>query len=224
MKPVKSASLLALALGMALSTAPAQAQQLQLGEQFALRGYTGKAMGTALADVLRAESLGIVTNASSICASLTGAIAAQYLARTEAADPLRIAALASAADAAAAVTAMADRAAVALIFGGQTPAEENAALTLETLRALAAANYAGAVFLHVRVWAPGFAQKAAAADAAVAAYLAGKENIFAMTVDPNAGEVQLHRVSITPAEQKSVEVLTTVPMNEAWLGLLRRSI
>ncbi len=229
---------------------PAVAQTLSLGEQFALRGYTGLATGKAMATLLKAPSIGLLSNDSSICSSLTGAIVAGYLdaskpaaapvslnvpgvsinvnpgtaSATDDADPVRVAALAKPEDAAAAVARMTDRAAVGLIFGGQRSLEDNQALTTASLKALAAANYPGAVFLHVRVWAPQLAQKAAAADPEIARYLAGKNNVFTATVDPQAGEVSVRRVSVTPEAQKSEEVVAKIPMGRAWAELFRRSI
>jgi len=54
---------------------------------------------------------------------------------------------------------------IALIFGGQGWAEENCTLTKASLEKLAANAYPGTVFLHVRVWMPKMAQRAAAEDA-----------------------------------------------------------
>jgi hypothetical protein len=46
---------------------PAQANPpLTLGEQFALRSYTGQAMGLAITDVIKVKRVGILTNQSSI--------------------------------------------------------------------------------------------------------------------------------------------------------------
>ncbi|MFN6976922.1 MAG: hypothetical protein ACK4OP_02270 [Gemmobacter sp.] len=220
-RPIIRIAAAALALALA---APVAAQQLSLGEQFALRSHTGLAMGTAIADGLQAPSLGILTNDSSICASLTASVATQYLARRGDPAALTIAAATDALSAEAGTEALTDRAAIALIFGGQKPVEENYQLTLAALQALARANYEGAVFVHLRVWAPKFLERAAAEDAAVAAWLAAKPNLHTATIDPQEGVVLLHRVAVKDGAQASVEVMARTPMNDTWLGLFRRSI
>lgn len=138
---------LALATALLLGgTGAALAQPLSLGEQFALRGSTGAAMGQVLTGVVKAERVGVLTNPPSICASLVGAIGAQVVAASKTPDSFAVAALTMPGEAAAAVEAFKGRDAVALIFGGQVPAEENYALTKAALRAIADANYQGAPF------------------------------------------------------------------------------
>ncbi|MCX8097956.1 MAG: hypothetical protein N3F11_02920 [Casimicrobiaceae bacterium] len=204
--------------------AVANAQPLSLGEQFALRAYTGQAMGQALANVVRAERLGILTNTTSICSSLTSAIGSQFVASRGQPDALRVAAVAKSDEVKSALSSLSNRDAVALIFGGQATAEENYALTKAALAELAASKYPGAVFFHLRVWAPRFVQRAASEDPAIAAYLASKENLFTATVDANAGKVLLHQAALREGEQRSARVLAEVPMNETWLTLFKRSM
>ncbi|MCX7631396.1 MAG: hypothetical protein N2038_14255 [Geminicoccaceae bacterium] len=217
----------ALALGGALLlgiAGGASAQPLTLGEQFALRSYTGAAMGQVLTSVVKAERVGVLTNPSSICASLVGAIGAQVVATSEAAEAFAVAALTKPEEAAAAIDSLKGRDAVALIFGGQVPAEENYALTKAALRALADANYQGALFLHLRVWVPKFAEKAAAEDPVIQKYLAAKANVYTVTVDVPNAKALVHRVSFAEPAQRSVEVLHQVAMNPTWLDLFNRSI
>lgn len=210
----------ALLLAGALS---AQANMpLTLGEQYALRSYTGQAMGLALTDVIKAKRIGIVTNASSICASLTGAMGAQIVAKGD--STLNVASLASAEEAARAFAAVRDQDAIALIFGGQTPAEENYPLVKAMLKQLADNDYKGALLLHVRVWLPKMAQRAASEDAAIARYLASKNNLYTVTVDAAKGRALVHQVAVDGKEQRSVKVLHEVAMNETWLNLFKRSI
>lgn len=49
-------------------------QAQSAGEQPSLRGYTGQALGKALAETLKLRSLGVATNTSSTCASFASAI------------------------------------------------------------------------------------------------------------------------------------------------------
>ncbi len=197
---------------------------LTLGEHYALRSYTGQAMGLALTDVIKAERVGIVTNASSICASLTGAMGAQVVAKAKGEGTLNVASLAKAEDAARVFAALRDQDAIALIFGGQTPAEENYALVKAMLKELAANDYPGAVLLHVRVWLPKMAQRAATEDESIARYLAGKKNLYTVTVDAAKGKALVHQVGVAGGEQRSLKVLHEVAMNESWLTLFKRSI
>ncbi|MDW8322729.1 MAG: hypothetical protein RMK60_01375 [Burkholderiales bacterium] len=196
---------------------------LTLGEQYTLRSYTGQAMGVALTDVIKAKRVGVATNTSSICAGLTSAIGAQVVAK-EPNKGLAVATLASADDAARAFAALREQEAVALIFGGQTPVEENYAMVKAMLKELAAADYKGAVFLHLRVWVPKMAQRAASEDEQIARYLAGKQNIYTVTVDAAKGRALVHQVAVDAKEQRSAKVLAEVPMNETWLSLFKRSI
>ncbi len=222
-----SSTLRALTLASALLAATAAtgaAQPLTLGEQFALRGYTGAAMGQVLTAIIKAERVGVLTNPSSICGSLVGAIGAQVVSTSKAADAFAVAALAKPEEAATAVSAIKDRDAIALIFGGQVSAEENYALTKASLRALAEVNYQGALFLHLRVWVPKFAEKAAAEDPVIGKYLASKQNIYTVTVDAPNGKALVHRVSFAEPAQRSVEVLHQVAMNPTWLDLFKRAI
>jgi len=216
----------AAALGSLLMFAPWAGVQastpLTLGEQFTLRSYTGQAMGLALTDVIKAKSVGIATNTSSICASLTGAMGGQIVAKGK--GGLGVASLNSAEDAARAYAAVKDQEAIALIFGGQTPAEENYALVRAMLKELAQNNYQGAVLLHVRVWLPKMAQRAASEDAQIAQYLAAKKNLYTVTVDTQKGRALVHQVSVSADAQQSVRVLHEVAMNDKWLELFKRSI
>lgn len=200
------------------------AQPLSLGEQFALRAYTGQAMGNALANVARAERLGILTNTTSICSSLSAAIGAHFVANRPAGEALRVATVGKAEDVKAALESLANRDAVALIFGGQMSPDENYALAKAALAELARAQYPGALFFHLRVWVPRFVQRAASEDPAIAAYLAKKENLYTVTVDAANGKALVHQAALREGEQRSARVLAEVPMGEWWLTLFKRSI
>jgi len=199
---------------------------LSLGEQFALRSYTGQAIGLAVTDVVDARRVGIISNESSICASLTGAIGAQVVARAaeRGTGALSVVNMAGAGDGARAFAAVRNKDAVVLSFGGQVSMEENQAMVRAALRELAANNYGGAIVLHVRVWATRMVQRAASEDAQIAQYLAGKNNVFAVAVDADNARAVVHQVSIDAANQRSVRVLRSIAMGETWLGLFRRSI
>lgn len=202
----------------------AGAQSLSLGEQFALRSYTGQAMGQVLAEGLKLRSLGVLTNGSSICSSLSGAIGASFLAHAKGEGALATVTLAKPDDAAAAVSSLAGRDGVALVFGGQLSAEENAALVKAALQELARVDYPGAVLFHLRVWVPQLPAKVAAEDPAVAAYLAKKTNLHTVTVNPQAGKALVHRVQVQAGQQGSVQVMQEVAMNDTWLTLFKRSL
>ncbi|WP_052501385.1 hypothetical protein [Thiomicrospira microaerophila] len=200
-------------------------QPLNLGEHFALRTYTGQAVGLALTNQLDIKSLNIVQNTSSICTSLAAAIGAEAVAHNRNNNVYLSIALNEPADAAKQATRMMDKDAVALVFGGQTPAPQNYALAKATLSELAKANYEGAIFYHVAVWAPKMLEKIAAEDAAIKAYLSAKQNMFALTINPNDGMMLIHQVALQAnGEQASVKVLHQAEMNDSWLNLFKRSL
>jgi hypothetical protein len=200
-------------------------QPLNLGEHFALRTYTGQAVGLALTNQLKLKSLNIVQNTSSICTSLAAAIGAEAVAHNRDNNVYLSIALNEPADAAKQATRMMDKEAIALVFGGQTPAPQNYALAKATLSELAKANYEGAIFYHVAVWAPKMLEKIAAEDAAIKAYLSAKQNMFALTINPNEGMMLIHQVALQAnGEQASVKVLHQAEMNDSWLNLFKRSL
>lgn len=200
-------------------------QPLNLGEHFALRTYTGQAVGLALTNQLNIKSLNIVQNTSSICTSLAAAIGGEAVAHNRDNNVYLSIALNDPADAAKQANRMMDKEAVALVFGGQTPPEQNYAMTKATLKELANANYEGAIFYHVAVWAPKMLEKIAAEDAAIKTYLTAKQNMFAVTINPKDGLMLIHQVALgANGEQKSVAVLHQVEMNDSWLNLFKRSL
>jgi|YNPMSStandDraft_1061717.scaffolds.fasta_scaffold30305_4 hypothetical protein len=210
-------ALLALVLGFSL------AQPLTLGEQYLLRGYTGNAIGKVWAGALRFEGIEVVTNNSSICASMSGAAIASYLEARPTAQVATVA-LSTPDDVLRLVSFR--QPALALIIGGQTDTETNYALTKAVLAEAAERNYTGAIFIHVRTWGLGLVQRAAREDTTIRRYLSGKNNLFAVLVDGNAGEVRVVQASIdaTSGDQRVAQVLGTQKMGEAWLALFRRSL
>ncbi|SDF25373.1 hypothetical protein SAMN04488243_13521 [Thermus arciformis] len=196
------------------------AQGLTLGEHLVLRGYTGQAFGQAMANILGLKSVHVLTNNTSICAALVGAMGAGYLdpqgqrrmVSTALPSPQEVPPLSP------------EEEAVALIFGGQATPETNYGLTLEALRALAQANYPGALFFHLRIWAPGFVARAAQESPEVARYLAAKENLYAPAADLNAKVVRLWQVSVKDGKQATVKEVGVIPLNPIWEDLLRRSL
>lgn len=206
---------LALVLGL-----PALAQGLTLGEHYALRSYTGKAFGQVMAGPLGFKSVHVLTNNTSICAALVGAIGSGYL-DLEGTRRLQVTPFAAPEE----VGPLSPKEeAVALIFGGQATPETNYALTKNALQSLARAGYGGAIFFHLRVWAPGFVARAAQEDPAIARYLAAKENLYAVTADLNAKVVRLWQVAVRDGRQATVKELGTVALNPTWEDLLRRSL
>lgn len=196
------------------------AQSLSLGEHLVLRGYTGKAFGQVLAQNLGLKSLHILTNNTSICAGLVGAMGASYL-DLEGQRQLKVTAFAAPEE----VPALKPQEeAVALIFGGQATPEVNYGLTKNALKALAEANYPGAIFFHLRVWGPGMVAKAAQEDPAIARYLEQKKNLFSATYDPQANVVRVWRVAVTEGRQVNAEELVKLSPNPTWETLLKRSL
>lgn len=199
-------------------------QPLSLGEQFTLRTYTGQAVGLALSKQLGIKSLNIVQNTSSICTSLAAGIGAEAVAHNRANNVYLTLAVKDAADVSAQATRFTDKAAVALVFGGQTPPAENYALAKATLSSLAEANYDGAIFYHLAVWAPKLIERIAAEDSAINDYLLQKTNMYAVTINAQEGQMLIHQVALQDnGQQASVKVIHQEAMNDSWLNLFKRS-
>lgn len=192
-----------------------------MGDQYVLRAYTGQALGLALTSELDVHTVGIAQNRSSICATLAGAIAGEAVAHNRDNNVLSSAPLADADDAAEAIEPLLDKEAIVLAFGGETAPAKNQAMVTATLKALAEADYDGRIVLHVAVWAPKMMEKAAAADADVAEYLAGKDNIIALTIDAQQKKAFLHEVALEDGKQVSRGVIHEMPMNDSWTNVFK---
>lgn len=213
------------ALTAAISVAaPARADTpLNLGEHFLLRSYTGQAIGAGLRDVLALPSVALIANTSSICSALTGSTASQVLMKLRG-EQVSLAATANAEEAAKAAKEATRMAGVAVLYGGQTPAPENQAMVTALLKELAAANYRGAVFFHLAVWAGQMVENAALADETVAKWLAGHDNLFALAVDAQRSKGMILNVTVRDGKQATVRVAHEVDMDKPWLDLFRRSL
>lgn len=216
-------SLIAAALAVGIAGAgPAAA--ITMGDQYVLRAYTGQALGLALSNEMDVHTLGIAQNRSSICATLGGAIAGEAVAHNRDNNVLSSAALAGPDGAAEAIEPLLDKEAIVLAFGGETPAEENQAMVTATLKALADAGYEGRIVLHVAVWAPKMMEKAAAEHAEIAEYLAGKDNINALTLDPKQQKAMIHDVALVDGKQTSRGVVHEMEMNDSWTNVFKAAM
>ncbi|MFW6322383.1 MAG: hypothetical protein ACOC02_02015 [Guyparkeria sp.] len=195
-----------------------------MGDQYVLRAYTGQALGLALTKELDVHTVGIAQNRSSICATLGGAIAGEAVAHNRDNDVLSSAALKDAKGAAEAIEPLLDKEAVVLAFGGEIAPEENQAMVTATLKALADADYEGRIVLHVAVWAPKMLEKAAAEHDGVAEYLAGKDNLNALTIDAKKQKALLHEVALEDGKQTSRGVVHEMEMNDSWTETFKASM
>lgn len=50
-------------------------------------------------------------------------------------------------------------------------------------------------------------------EAAIAKYLAGKDNIYALTVDKDSGKGQIHNASFKDGKQASAKIMHEAPIN-----------
>lgn len=198
----------------------ATAQPLTLGEHYVLRAYTGKALGQAMAKSLKLRAVHVLTNNTTVCASLVGAMGSGYL-DLKGRRRMNVTVLNAPEDA---QNLNPEGEAVALIFGGQATAEMNYALTKAVLKRLADTNYKGAVFFHLRIWLPKFIERVAQEEPAVARYLAEKENLYTVTADLQNKVIRLWQVSLKDRKQSTVRELGTIPLNPVWEDLLRRSL
>ncbi|WP_298599574.1 hypothetical protein [Zoogloea sp.] len=190
-------------------------QAQSAGEQPSLRGYTGQALGKTLAETLKLRSLGVATNTSSTCASFASAIGSAAFAPGPQRKALSLIALDTRDDTRPVVDSFREKDGVALIFGGQTSAEENYALTKAMLSGLARRHYAGALFIHQTVWLSGQVTRAADEDPILTAYLAAKSNLYTASRDAVHEQVWLHQVQVRDGEQTFARAVGRIPTTRA---------
>ncbi len=196
---------------------------LSLAEQYTLRGLTGRIVGEVLADAYGIPSLGLVTNKTYICASLTGAIEASFLADKGGLGRVVSAITEKPADAAAAVRELDGVNTVMLAYGGEADGETNYELTKAFLEAAADADLDADVFFHVRIWAPGFVAKAVAESEKIADYLKGRA-LGAFGFDLERGVFIFHAVEVTDEGEVVSEPILETPLSLEHADLLRRSL
>ncbi|HHQ69210.1 MAG TPA: hypothetical protein ENM98_02730 [Halothiobacillaceae bacterium] len=212
----------ALALAAALSTT--QATAFTLGDHFTLRAYTGQAVGLALGEHLNVQRLGVVTNDTSICSALSGAVAGEFVAHNRKDDAVRTVAFGDAENVKDQIEPLLDQQAIALLFGGQYSPEKNAELLKPTLAALAEADYQGPILFHLAIWVTDVVEKVAKQDKDIEKWLAGKDNLMALTVDTKKGKALVHQVAVTKGKQRSTGIALEVPMEQHWLDLFVDSL
>ncbi|WP_457630154.1 hypothetical protein [Oceanithermus sp.] len=196
---------------------------LSLAEQYTLRALTGRIVGEVLAGVYGVPSLGLVTNQTYICASLVGAVEAAFLAGRGGLGRVTSAITAKPEDAAAAVAGLAGADTVMLAYGGEADGEANYALTAAFLEAAAGAGLEADLFFHVRIWAPGFVEKAAASSRQVADYLMDRA-LGAFGFDLERGVFVFHAVEVEEGGKVFSEPVLETPLSLEHAELLRRSL
>lgn len=206
---------------------------LTLGEQFIVRSYAGQLEGFAITNVLKAKTLGIAVNNSTICTTLAGALAGEFVGHNKAEGidagkkgeaPVRrldIVAYTADTEAAKATASLKDKEAIALLFGGQISDTDNAASVKGLLDELAKDNYKGAIFLHLTVAAKKWVDQAAAEDSAIAEYLAKKDNVYALAVNVDKKQGCVKQMTYKDGKSEAKTVFET-PLNDAFLGLFKR--
>ena len=230
------ASVSAFATPAAPAPAAPTGAPLTLGEQFIVRAYAGQLEGMAINNVLKAKTLGIAVNSSSICVSLAGAMAGEFLGHNKAEgldaakkgeNPTRrldIVAYTPTTDISTAASALTNKAAIAMVFGGQVSDADNAAAVKATLSELVKADYKGDIFLHLTVAAKKWLEAAAAGDAAIATYLANKENIYALGVNVEKSMGLVNQVSYKDGKQTVVKAVFETPLNDGFMDLFKRRL
>ncbi len=207
---------------------------LTLGEQFIVRAYAGQLEGLALNNVVKANTLGIAVNDSTICVALASAMAGEFVSHNKAdglADKnenperrLDIVAFNKPDSAAFAAQQFKNKDAIALVFGGQLSSEENAKEVKMLLADLAKENYKGALFLHLTVFGMKWVEMAANEDKAIGTWLAGKDNIFALAVDPKEKKGMVNQVSYKDGKQTVTGAVFTTDLNNGFLSLFTRRL
>ena len=196
---------------------------LSLAEQYTLRALTGRIVGEVLADIYGIPSLGLVTNKTRICASLTGAIEAAFLADRGGLGRVVSAVSEGPEDTGAAARDLIGVNTVMLAYGGEAGGETNYALTKAFLEAAADVNLDVDIFFHVRIWAPGFVEKAVSESEKAADYLKGRA-LGAFGFDLERGVFIFYAVEVTGEGEVVSEPILETPLGVEHANLLRRSL
>ncbi len=196
--------------------------KLTLAEQFTLRALTGRVVGQALAQDLPDASLGILTNKTFICASLTGALEAAYLAEKGGLAQVKTALAEKPEDVPAAIETLKDVDILFLAFGGEAGPDVNKPLTEAALKAIREKGFEGEVFFHVRIWVPGFVKEALAADGELKAYFE-ELPMGTFTFDLERGLFLFNDVYFDEEGLKA-EPVRVLPITHEHLDLLKRSL
>ncbi len=228
---------LLVAAALLATTLPALANEpkpLTLGEQFIVRAYAGQLEGLALNNVVKAKTLGIAVNDSTICVALASAMAGEFVSHNKVdgmADKtenperrLDVVAFNKPDSAAFAAQQFKNKDAIALVFGGQLSDEANAKEVKMLLADLAKENYKGALFLHLTVFGKKWVEMAATEDKAIGTWLAGKDNIFALAVNPKEKKGMVDQVSYKDGKQTVTGTVFTTDLNNGFLGLFTRRL
>lgn len=228
---------LIIATALFATTLPALANDpkpLTLGEQFIVRAYAGNLEGLALSNVLKAKTVGIAVNNSTICVALAGAMAGAFVSNNKAqgladknATPERrldMVAFNKPDSAEFAAKQFKNKDAIALVFGGQVSNETNAKNVKMLLADLAKKDYKGALFLHLTVFGKKWVEMAAQEDKAVGTWLAGKDNIFALGVNPKDKKGMVNQVSYKDGKQTVTGAVFTTDLNNGFINLFNRRL
>lgn len=228
---------LLVAAALLATTLPALANEpkpLTLGEQFIVRAYAGQLEGLALNNVVKAKTLGIAVNDSTICVALAASMAGEFVSHNKAdglsdktENPERrldIVAFNKPDSAAFAAQQFKNKDAIALVFGGQLSDETNAKEVKMLLADLAKEDYKGALFLHLTVFGKKWVEMAAMEDKAIGTWLAGKDNIFALAVNPQEKKGMVNQVSYKDGKQTVTGAVFTTDLNNGFLSLFTRRL
>ena len=197
-------------------------EKLTLAEQYTLRALTGRVIGQALAQGVPDASLGILTNRTYICASLTGALEAAFLTELGGMGQVRTAVVEGPGEVEEAVRTLANVDLLFLAFGGEAGADLNKPLTEAALRAVQATDFDGEVFFHVRIWAPGFVSEALGKDPKLRSFFE-ELPLLTFTFDLDRGLFLLNEVYFEENEPKA-EPVRILPLTQEHLDLLKRSL
>ncbi|HGY09279.1 MAG TPA: hypothetical protein ENK37_04390 [Oceanithermus profundus] len=197
--------------------------KLSLAEQYTLRSLTGRIVGEVLADAYGVPSLGMVTNKTFICSSLVGAVQAAFLADRGGLGRVVTTLTEKPEEASAAVQGLEGVNTVMVAYGGEADAETNYALTKAFLKAAAEADLDADLFFHVRIWVPGFVQRALKEEPQIAEYLQERA-LGTFTFDLDRGVFVFHAVEVTEEGEVVSEPVLEAPLSVEHTELLRRSL
>ena len=193
---------------------------LTLWEQFTLRALTARVVGEAMHQLIPGK-WGFVTGKNYICSSLVWGLGSTILSKDGGLTTIKTLALEP--GEAPQPSFFEDIDSVFLAFGGESEAEQNYQWTLKSLQQLAKVGFEWDIFFHVRIWVPGFVEKALIADEAVAELLVENPLLWTFTFDLEKGLFVIAQPHFT-GDEIHLHPVKEIPITHQHLNLLKASL
>ena len=193
---------------------------LSLWEQFTLRILTARVVGEAIHQLIPGK-WGFITAKNYICSSLVWWIWTTILSKDGGLTSLKTLILEPGETPK--ENFFEDIENVFLAFGGESNAEQNYDRTLKSLQQLAKIWFEWDIFFHVRIWAPGFVEKAFISDENVAEFLTENPLLWTFTFDLEKGVFVISQPHFT-WDKIHLHKIKEIPITYQHLTLLKASL